>query len=121
MDNFLLNILSIFHEFHLNFKEITAPGYPRTAKINEKPSEYHAGYVLEPRVNAGGRVGESTLGARLLSTNDIDEARYIANQLDHFNNERKKLESIVFNDALSIAESGEKDNPILIIEGDRWH
>ena len=91
------------------------------AKIHEKPSEYHAGYVLGPRVNAGGRVGESTLGARLLSTNDIDEARYIANQLDHFNNERKKLESIVFNDALCIAESGEKDNPILIIEGDRWH
>ena len=91
------------------------------AKINEKPSEYHAGYVLGPRVNAGGRVGESSLGARLLSTNDIDEARYIANQLDTFNNERKKIESTVFNEAISIVESGEKDKPILIIEGDGWH
>ena len=63
------------------------------ASIDEAPSTYHAGFILGPRVNAGGRVGEASLGARLLTTHDPDEARELAMRLDAWNKERRELEA----------------------------
>ncbi|WP_374314401.1 DHH family phosphoesterase, partial [Dongia sp.] len=61
------------------------------ARINERPSSYHAGFLLGPRVNAGGRVGRSDLGARLLASDDATFARSIAAELDALNTERRDI------------------------------
>lgn len=92
------------------------------ARINEKPSAYHAGFLLGPRVNAGGRVGRSDLGARLLSTEDANEARAIAAELDAFNTERRAIEASVLDAAIANAEAQAADSPYLIFAcGRDWH
>ena len=62
-------------------------------------SAWHLGFLIGPRVNAGGRVGESSLGARILSTEDPDEARAIAQKLDGYNTERREIEARVLAEA----------------------
>ena len=94
------------------------------ARIAEKPSEYHAGFILGPRVNAGGRVGEASLGARLLTTNDAVEAAELAQQLDGFNAERQAIEAEVLEEALARLEAaGDADAgaPLIVIAGEGWH
>ena len=82
---------------------------------------YHLGYVIGPRINAGGRVGESSLGARLLSTNDYQEAIEIANKLELFNAERKAIEQIVFEQALEQAKNQSPDDVLIMVAGENWH
>lgn len=74
------------------------------AGVNAQPTAYHLGYILGPRVNAGGRVGESSLGAKLLSG---DEAlvQKIASQLNQFNEARKAIETDCFEQAVAMVES----------------
>jgi single-stranded-DNA-specific exonuclease len=92
------------------------------ARINEKPSAYHAGFLLGPRVNAGGRVGRSDLGARLLSTDDLMEARSIAAELDALNTERRAIETGVLEAAIAGAEAHAETSPYLIFaSGTDWH
>ncbi len=94
------------------------------ARITEKPSEYHAGFILGPRVNAGGRVGEASLGARLLTTGDAAEAGQLAAQLDAFNAERQAIEAEVLEEALAfVAEGGDADSgaPLIFVAGEGWH
>ena len=88
------------------------------------PEAYHAGFVLGPRVNAGGRVGASDLGTRLLSTEDPDEARAIALRLDELNGERRQIESAVLEAALEQVAGliGEGTPPPLVfVAGADWH
>jgi single-stranded-DNA-specific exonuclease len=92
------------------------------ARINDKPSAYHAGFLLGPRVNAGGRVGRSDLGARLLSTDDPLEARSIAAELDALNTERRAIETGVLEAAIAAAEAHAETSPYLIFaSGTDWH
>lgn len=92
------------------------------ARINEKPSAYHAGFLLGPRVNAGGRVGRSDLGARLLATDDLAEARVLAAELDALNTERRAIETTVLEAAIAAAEAQAADSPYLIcVAGSDWH
>ncbi|MBI2253383.1 MAG: single-stranded-DNA-specific exonuclease RecJ [Proteobacteria bacterium] len=92
------------------------------ARINERPSAYHAGFLLGPRVNAGGRVGRSDLGARLLSSNDADFAREIAAELDALNTERRDIEARVLDAAIMAAEAHATESPYLIFAcGEDWH
>jgi len=91
-----------------------------TSEIDDFPSVYHAGYVLGPRINAGGRVGQSNLGAKLLITDDINEAKNISVQLNNYNEERKKLELEVFTQARSMVNF-EEDTEILILSAEKWH
>ena len=63
------------------------------AKINSSPKSYHLGYLLGPRLNAGGRIGKADLGARLLTTSDIHEAQALAERLDALNLERREIEA----------------------------
>jgi single-stranded-DNA-specific exonuclease len=92
------------------------------ARINERPSAYHAGFLLGPRVNAGGRVGRSDLGARLLSSNDADFAREIAAELDALNTERREIETRVLDAAIMAAEAHATESPYLIFAcGENWH
>jgi single-stranded-DNA-specific exonuclease len=90
------------------------------ARLNEVPGCYHAGFLLGPRVNAGGRVGASHLGARLLSTDDAQEAAAIARQLDAYNTERKQIEEVVQAEAIAQAES--KLAPgLVLVSAAGWH
>ncbi len=92
------------------------------AGLKDRPDAYHAGYVLGPRVNAGGRVGASDLGARLLSTDDPAEAMAIARQLDALNAERRRVEQEVLDDALMRVETRAGDRSGLVfVAGDGWH
>jgi len=92
------------------------------AGLREAPGTYHAGFILGPRVNAGGRVGEAGLGARLLSTEDEDEARAIAVRLDGYNAERRDIEAAVLADATERASgrAGDAGAPI-VVSGQGWH
>jgi single-stranded-DNA-specific exonuclease len=91
-------------------------------RINERPSAYHAGFLLGPRVNAGGRVGRSDLGARLLSTDDAEIAKSIAAELDLLNTERRDIEARVLDQAIAAAEAQAGDSPYLIfVAGHDWH
>jgi single-stranded-DNA-specific exonuclease len=93
-----------------------------SAGIDQVPGAYHAGYMLGPRVNAGGRVGESSLGIRLLTTSDGDAAQAIAAHLGELNKERQAIEADVLDAALAQIEArGEPPAPVLIAAGVGWH
>jgi len=97
------------------------------SKLEGAPGTYHAGFLLGPRVNAGGRVGRADLGARLLTTHDASEADEIAAALDTYNRERQAIEAVVLEQALeqvevSLARSGANQAPPLIIASAKgWH
>ncbi|WP_309999467.1 single-stranded-DNA-specific exonuclease RecJ [Caulobacter segnis] len=87
------------------------------------PSVFHAGFILGPRINAGGRIGRSDLGARLLSTDDPLEARALAEELDSLNTERKAVEAAVVEEAAAMLERGnlDPDAPVIVVAGEDWH
>lgn len=89
------------------------------ANINSSPTCYHLGFVLGPRINAGGRVGESYLGSKLLSTSCEIEAMEIAQKLEEFNNERKRLEADIVEEAKLLAEL-QNDRHLILVSGN-WH
>ncbi|HHL21414.1 MAG TPA: single-stranded-DNA-specific exonuclease RecJ, partial [Aliiroseovarius sp.] len=91
------------------------------ARLNEAPRAYHLGYVLGPRINAGGRVGRADLGARLLSTTDPHEAAAIAARLDELNTERRAIEADMQEVALDQATRRGLDAPLVWAAGDGWH
>lgn len=91
------------------------------AGVDEKPGAYHAGFVLGPRVNAGGRVGEAGLGARLLTTEDPEEARTIAERLDLHNRERQTLEARVLEEAGAAIEDAGGPGAAVFVAGRGWH
>jgi single-stranded-DNA-specific exonuclease len=91
------------------------------ANLDEAPSSYHLGFVLGPRINAGGRVGKADLGARLLATNDEKEAKKIAEELNIYNNQRKDIEVNILEEAKNIFEKTNQDNSVLIAASNRWH
>ena len=92
------------------------------ARMATAPGAYHAGFLLGPRVNAGGRVGRADLGARLLTTDDPADARRLAEQLDRFNAERKAIEQTVLAAALDKAEAQAADGrPLVLVAGEGWH
>ena len=92
-----------------------------TARIDQAPNPYHLGFVLGPRVNAGGRIGAPDLGARLLATADMAEAQRIALQLEQLNEERRAVEAMVREEALAQAEARGTDGPLVWAAGDGWH
>ncbi len=92
------------------------------ANVDKALDAYHAGFVLGPRVNAGGRVGDSALGVKLLTTEDQSEAKAIASLLDEYNTERREIESAVLEAAMAQAEEQTKnDRPVIIVAGENWH
>lgn len=96
----------------------------RIADIDEPPSAYHAGFVFGPRINAGGRVGRSEFGAQLLSTDDPAQAQTLAQQLDHYNSERRAIEMQVLDEAQEMAARQLADRPqaaALIVAARGWH
>ncbi len=88
--------------------------------INTQPNIYHIGYVLGPRINAGGRVGKSSHGANLLLNNNAKEVFKIASELDQFNKERQYLEEDVLN-KIAIEANKTQSDPVIILSGKNWH
>ncbi len=92
------------------------------ARIGERLDAYHAGFILGPRVNAGGRVGKSDLGARLLLTEDPILAGELALILDTHNRERRAIEAEILGEASRLAESALGRSPhLLFLAGQGWH
>ena len=94
------------------------------ARIDAAPTCYSLGFVLGPRINAGGRVGASSLGARLLATDDEIEARAIAAKLEAFNTERKAIEERMLEEAFASAEASlaaDPSPPLLFLAAEGWH
>ena len=95
------------------------------AGLDEEPSAYHLGFVIGPRINAGGRVGKSDLGAKILSSDDEVEVKNIAQQLENFNKQRKDIEVQVLDEAVKALESGSqgfsKNDPIIFAMSKNWH
>jgi single-stranded-DNA-specific exonuclease len=88
------------------------------------PTPYHLGFVLGPRINAGGRIGDAALGARLLASDDEMEAARIAVLLDKLNRERKAIEARMLEEAVARAEQlmeADPDVPLLLIAAEGWH
>jgi single-stranded-DNA-specific exonuclease len=87
-------------------------------------SVFHVGFILGPRINAGGRIGRSDLGARLLSTDDAEEARALAEELDALNAARKDVERLAFEEAVVRIERDsnfDPEAPVLVVAGEDWH
>ncbi len=94
------------------------------ARLTGPPRADHLGFILGPRINAGGRIGDAALGARLLMTDDDDEARAIATQLDALNQKRRAAEAAMLADAQGevAAEIGDGDGPAVIVTArGGWH
>ena len=89
------------------------------AGVERRPNAYHLGFVLGPRINAGGRVGEAGLGARLLATGDAGEARRIAEALERLNGERRQVEADVL--AAALAGKPEEGASFVFAVGEGWH
>ena len=91
------------------------------ARLDKSPTAHHLGFVLGPRVNAGGRIGRADLGARLLATGDAAEAQVLAQRLDELNAERREIEARVRDAALAQAEERGLDAPLVWAAGEGWH
>lgn len=91
------------------------------AGVDSAPSVFHLGYLLGPRVNAGGRVGQSDLGAQLLSCEDPLEARPLAIKLHEHNAERRSIEETMIEEALNKITPPSDSDRIMLVSGDDWH
>lgn len=94
------------------------------ARLEGPPESWHLGFLLGPRINAGGRIGDATLGTRLLVTDDPAEAREIAETLDRLNRERQEIEKRTLADAEAEALAAlghDEQGAIVVASGEGWH
>ena len=90
------------------------------SEIENNLTTYHLGYVLGPRINAGGRVGKSTHGAKLLLNNDSKDAFKISSELNNYNKERQLLEKELLKDIMD-KDYGLTNEPVIVLHGENWH
>ena len=90
------------------------------ARLDRAPTCTDLGFALGPRINAGGRVGKSDLGVRLLTTDDPDEARAIAAELSHLNEERRAIEAMV-TEAAEAEAVLQGNRAVAVVAGRGWH
>jgi len=88
--------------------------------IESNISAYHLGYVLGPRINAGGRVGKSSHGANLLLNRNPQETFKLASELNNYNKERQILELELLNKILNINYQHNSE-PVILLHGEKWH
>ena len=94
----------------------------QVAEVDEAPTTYHAGFVIGPRINAGGRVAECDLGANLLASNDAKYINKIAGRLNKLNEERKRIEAEVLEEAKRIAKDQiTEETKAIILANQGWH
>ena len=96
----------------------------RVARIGEPVNAFHFGFLIGPRINAGGRIGDAALGSRLLTTTDPIEANEIAETLDRLNQERQAMERVMLEEAKAEADAemaGGLGPAVLVTASERWH
>ena len=91
------------------------------SNLNKRPNEEDLGFFYGPRLNAGGRVGKSNLGEKLLFTKDSKEAEILVKQLNTFNYQRKLIEEQVLNEAINQINNETLNNDSIVLNGDNWH
>ena len=89
-------------------------------KVENNPSTYDLGYVIGPRINAGGRVGKCSHGANLLLNSDVKESFKLASELNNYNQERKILEKDLLNKVNEKVSKNSSDS-VLVLSGNNWH
>jgi single-stranded-DNA-specific exonuclease len=105
-------------------RSLTNPGFAALAAVagvNEPLDTYHLGFVLGPRVNAGGRVGAADLGARLLATDDAALAAELAARLDGHNRERRDIEARTLDAAIVTVEAAPQSPVLVFAAAEHWH
>ncbi|MBX3570918.1 MAG: single-stranded-DNA-specific exonuclease RecJ [Mesorhizobium sp.] len=108
-------------------RRMTNPGIAtlaRAARIGEPLNPYHFGFMIGPRINAGGRIGDAALGSRLLTLDDPMEAAKIAETLDRLNSERQAMEQGMLAEAKAEADAeliGGQGPAVLVTANDKWH
>ncbi len=90
------------------------------SRLKRPPSCSDLGFALGPRINAGGRVGESTLGVRLLTSDNAEEASDIAAQLSRLNEERRAIEAEV-QEAAEALIAAQHNRAVMVLAGRGWH
>ena len=104
----------------LNFKKnIGLKSLIDICKIENHPTPYHLGYIIGPRINAGGRVGKCSHGANLLLNENPKNSFKLASELDQFNKERQLLEKNLLKNVLNSVK--DLSDPVLILDGQEWH
>ncbi len=96
----------------------------RVSRIGEPLNAFHFAYLVGPRINAGGRIGDAGLGARLLTLDDPNEAMRIAEELDRLNQERQAMETVMLEqaEAEAMVELSAGSGPaVLVTASDDWH
>lgn len=88
---------------------------------DEPFSTYQAGFVVGPRINAGGRIGQADLGAKLLSDKGDGELISMAQTLDGLNKERREMQDVMLSEALELADQEPDDAPMIILSRPNWH
>jgi len=91
------------------------------AGTNAPYTTYHCGFILGPRINAGGRIGKAEMGAELLSTENAQLAYAHAAELDRVNTARKTLQNQMINEALEEAHKLSEDDFVIIVDMEGWH
>ena len=94
------------------------------ARLGAPVTPYHLGFVIGPRINAGGRIGDAALGARLLASEDPSECARIATELDRLNGERQTMEAAMLEEAMAEADAeiGTGEGPAVLVTANRgWH
>jgi single-stranded-DNA-specific exonuclease len=91
------------------------------ARMDQAPTPHALGFLLGPRVNAGGRIGQADLGARLLATDNDREAMTLAARLDQLNTDRREITETVREEAMAQAEARGLDGPLVWAASDGWH
>ena len=91
------------------------------ARMDQAPTPYALGFVLGPRINAGGRIGQADLGARLLACDNPAEARAMALRLDELNTDRRVITEQVREEAMAQAEARGTEGPLVWAAGEGWH
>lgn len=93
----------------------------KVLNMQEAPTAYHLGFVIGPRINACGRVGDARLGSKLLCSENEAEAQMLAEQFNQFNFERKEIENFVLLDAIEQVEGTPQQYPMVFVYGKDWH
>ena len=94
----------------------------QVAGVKTAPDTYTCGFILGPRINAGGRIHKADLGARLLTTDDAEDAKNIAWTLNDCNDKRKDMQAEMMAHALKLVEDqGLDQHPVILVGDESWH
>ncbi len=91
------------------------------AGLKNKPDVYSLGFLIGPRINAAGRISDCSLGAKILSEDNIFKAKELAELLNNLNKERQEIEQNIFIEALEMANNISEEKSCIVLASEKWH